>query len=161
MTRVSRKREVRPEAIWPGRPANATFPIMPLEITTSEERPVGTWLAVKRGFRRRCPHCGQGKLFRGYLKQVDHCEACGEAFGHIRADDGPAWLTIMVVGHIVVPIMLEVELNYTTPFWLAMTVWPALTLALTLAFLPRAKGIFIGALWAMKAPGSELEPTIG
>ena len=114
-----------------------------------------TWTAVKRGARRRCPNCGEGKLFEGYLKQVEACAVCGERFGHIRADDGPAWLTIIGVGHLVVPLALEVELNTSWPMWIAMTLWPSLTLSLTLAGLPFAKGIFISAIWAMKAPGSE------
>ena len=131
---------------------------MALEMTSVADTPTrSSWLAAKRGLRGRCPHCGEGKLFRSYLKPVDHCAVCGEHLGHIRADDGPAWLTIMVVGHIVVGLALEVELTMSTPFWLAMTLWPALTLVLTLTLLPRAKGIFIGALWATNAPGSEVE----
>lgn len=114
-----------------------------------------TWTAVKRGLRRCCPNCGEGKLFAGYLKQVEVCSRCGERFGHIRADDGPAWLTIIAVGHLVVPLALEVELNTHWPMWVAMTLWPSLALALTLAGLPFAKGIFVAAIWAMKAPGSE------
>ena len=57
--------------------------------------------AVLRGLRGRCPHCGQGHLFRAYLKPVDACSVCHEPLKHIRADDGPAWLTILIVGHAV------------------------------------------------------------
>jgi uncharacterized protein (DUF983 family) len=80
---------------------------------------------------------------------------CGESFGQIHADDGPAWLTIGIVGHVVVPILLFAETNYSSPFWISMTVWPLTALALTLTVLPRAKALFIAAIWAMKAPGVE------
>ncbi len=118
---------------------------------------IPTWDVIKRGLLGRCPQCGRGKLYRAYLKAVDSCAECGEAFGHIRADDGPAWLTVIVVGHIVVPLALEVETVAAWPYWLAMTVWPSLTLALTLTLLPRAKGVFLAAIWANKAPGSETD----
>ena len=66
--------------------------------------------AMIRGFLQRCPNCGKGHLFRAYLKQVDSCADCGEPFGHIRADDGPAWLTILITGHVVVGVALAVEM---------------------------------------------------
>ena len=115
------------------------------------------WTAILRGALGRCPRCGQGKLFRAYLKPVASCPQCGEALGHIRADDGPAWLTIMIVGHIVVFTALGVELNENTAGWVSMTLWPALAVILTLAILPRAKGAFIGALWSTGAEGSQPE----
>jgi len=63
------------------------------------------WQAMKRGFVGRCPNCGEGKLFRGFVKTVDHCEACGEALHHHRADDLPAYLVIVIVGHVVVSLL--------------------------------------------------------
>ena len=58
------------------------------------------WLSVKRGFAGKCPHCGEGRIFRAYLKVSDACEACGEELHHQRADDAPPYMTIFVVGHI-------------------------------------------------------------
>lgn len=112
--------------------------------------------AFKRGLRERCPACGKGKLFRAYLKQVDCCAQCGESFAHIRADDGPAWLTILVVGHVVVALLMGVETTWVLPLWFSMSFFCGLSVALALVVLPRAKGAFIGAIWAMKAPGSEV-----
>jgi uncharacterized protein (DUF983 family) len=89
------------------------------------------------------------------LQQVDRCSVCGESFGQIHADDGPAWLTIGVVGHIVVPMALFAETNFQWPLLVSMTVWPLTALTLTLTILPRAKAVFIAAIWAMKAPGFE------
>ena len=105
------------------------------------------WPQAKRGLAGRCPHCGKGKLFRSYLKQVDDCSACGEHFGTIRADDGPAWLTILAVGHIVVPLVVEFERDPVWPAWVSMVLWPSLALVLALVLLPLAKGLFITILW--------------
>ena len=67
-------------------------------------RPLGQ--AVGRGFRQRCPRCGAGPLMHGYLKVRDNCAVCGEALHHHRADDGPAYLTILIVGHLMAPLIL-------------------------------------------------------
>ena len=107
--------------------------------------------AMIRGFLQRCPNCGTGHLFRAYLKQVDACADCGEAFGHIRADDGPAWLTVMVTGHIVVALMLTANAVLFMPLWVSVSAFCALSGAMVLALLQRAKGIFIGLIWQMKA----------
>ena len=112
-------------------------------------------LAIRRGVLGLCPNCGAGKLFRGYLKQVQTCSSCGEELGHIRADDAPAWLTILVTGHLVVFTALGVEQSVDWPVWVSMTLWSSVTLLLALLLLPRAKGIFIAMIWAMKTPGSE------
>lgn len=111
--------------------------------------------AAGRALAGRCPNCGQSPLFASYLKQVEHCAVCGEAWGHIRADDAPPWLTILIVGHILVPPAIAVEAWELWPGWVSMTLWPALALALSLLILPRAKGLFIAAIWKTRAPGSE------
>jgi len=113
------------------------------------------WLTVIRSFICRCPRCGQGRLFARYLKPVASCSVCGEALGHIRADDGPAWLTILLVGHILGPLMLAIIPNTTWPDWLSMMVWPLAALALSLMLLPRAKGVFIGLIWRTGGIGAE------
>ncbi|MDP1670554.1 MAG: DUF983 domain-containing protein [Alphaproteobacteria bacterium] len=112
--------------------------------------------ATLRGFAGRCPNCGTGKLFRAFLKPVDRCANCGEIFGHIRADDGPAWLTILIVGHLIVPALFMVEQRTSWPEWVAMTFWPALALVLVLMLLPRSKGAFIAAIWQTGSAGSEI-----
>ena len=118
---------------------------------------ISTFRAVRHGLALRCPQCGKGKLFRSYLKPVECCAVCGEALGSIRADDGPAWLTVLVIGHIVVGAALYVEQNMPIPVWASMALFAGLTLAMTLMVLPLAKGIFIGAIWAMKPPGSGVD----
>lgn len=113
------------------------------------------WRAIIRGFVGRCPNCGEEKLFRAYLKPVDQCAHCGELLGHIRADDGPAWLTIILIGHVLVPVMLMVEQRVSWPAWVSSLVWCAVALLLTVPLLPRAKGVFIAIIWQTKSPGSE------
>ncbi len=110
---------------------------------------------IWRALRCRCPACGEGRLLTGYARQVEACAVCGARFGHIRADDGPAWLTILIVGHIVVSLILTVEPNVDWPQWLSMSVWVAAAIGACLLVLPRAKCFFIGAIWRAGAPGSE------
>lgn len=112
-------------------------------------------LAMKRGFLGRCPGCGKTPLFRAYLKQVPACPACGAAFARIRADDAAPWATIIVVGHVFLPLIFFVDLSAFMPFWIGVTAWAALFSGLSLALLPRAKGLFIGLLWVTRAPGVE------
>ncbi len=75
--------------------------------TAAPERPLG--LAVRRGLAGRCPRCGEGRLFRAYLKVNDACPACGEDFTPQRADDAPAYVTILIVGHFVVAGIVAAE----------------------------------------------------
>jgi uncharacterized protein (DUF983 family) len=106
------------------------------------------WTAVKRGFCLHCPSCGQGALFRSYLKLSDHCSNCGEALGDIRADDGPAWATILVVGHIMVPFFL-LAVRAAAPDWIIFGVLVPATIVLTGVLLPRLKGVFAALLWSL------------
>ena len=114
-------------------------------------------LAAWRGARLLCPACGIGRLFGRYLKPVADCAACGEPMGHVRSDDAAPWLTILIVGHIVVPLMLLVEQNSDWPMWVPMVLWPSVAMALMAAILPRAKGLLTSIIWAARAPGSETD----
>jgi uncharacterized protein (DUF983 family) len=111
--------------------------------------------AMLRGALERCPRCGRGRLLHHYLKMVDRCSVCGEPYGHYRTDDAAPWLTILVVGHITIPIILVCEMNFSLPLWLALAIYLPLIVGLTLFLLPRCKGVMAAVLWAMKAEGSE------
>jgi uncharacterized protein (DUF983 family) len=111
-----------------------------------------------RGALGRCPKCGQGRLFGRYLKVVECCSVCGEPYGHYRADDAPPWLTILLVGHITVPLILFVEETFEPPPWVEFAVYLPSVLLLTLLILPRCKGVILAILWRMKAEGSEIIP---
>lgn len=119
--------------------------------TTSER---DTWLSIRRGGRGKCPNCGQAKLFRAYLKPVDACARCGEDWLAVRADDGPAWATMLVVGHIIGPILVASVLNESIPIWVNLGVIPAIAVIMCLAMLPVMKGVFMGIIWAKNAPTS-------
>jgi len=116
------------------------------------ERRLG--LAMRRGFIGRCPNCGEGRLFRAYLKVVDACPACGEELHHQRADDAPPYITMLVVGHIVVAgVLAAEELWPNSPMWLGAIVWSLLALVLSLVLLPRVKGALVGYQWALRMHG--------
>ena len=112
-------------------------------------------LAMRRGFLGRCPNCGRTRLFQSYLEQVQSCPACGADFSSIRADDAAPWLTIIVVGHLFLPLIFFVNLGDLLPLWLVVTSWAVFFSGVALAFLPRAQGLFIGVLCVTHAPGSE------
>jgi uncharacterized protein (DUF983 family) len=108
----------------------------------------GTGLA--RGLARRCPACGEGRLFRGYLKVQETCAHCGHDNAQYRADDGPAYFTILIVGHLVLAPLLCFGFIQS---WPAQVVAPAVVGGIgvsALVLLPFVKGGFIGAQWATK-----------
>jgi len=103
-----------------------------------------------RGLRQRCPECGQGRLYRAYLKVVPGCEACGHDLTTYRADDGPAYFTILLVGHLLIAPLLIFPFIWEASPWLVVPAAVVGLTALILALLPRVKGAFIGALWAIR-----------
>ena len=111
--------------------------------------------AIGRGLKRRCPRCGEGHAFAGYLKVTDRCTVCGENLGKIRADDLPPYLTIFLVGHIVVPLALIAEQNWAWTVDRHMMVWLPLTLVLLLTALPILKGGCIGLMWRLGITGRD------
>jgi uncharacterized protein (DUF983 family) len=121
------------------------------ETALKEKRDV--WQAMKRGFRGRCPRCGEGKLFRAFLKTADSCSVCGQDFTPHRADDLPAYLVIVIVGHIVVPLALMIETNYSPPVALQLAIYLPLTFVASLALLQPVKGAVVGMQWALRMHG--------
>ena len=113
--------------------------------------------ALGNGIRRRCPACGRGALFAGYLRPVAACAGCGEPLGHIRADDFPPYIAILVAGHVIVPLILFVEQSWAPALWLQLLVWPLLALALIALLLPVAKGGVLAAMWALGLGGDECQ----
>ncbi len=109
-------------------------------------RPI--WEAMKRGFFGRCPHCGEGKLFRAFVKTVDKCAVCGEDISHHRADDLPAYLVIVIVGHVVLGGFMAVEMTSNWAMWQHLAVWAPLTVLMSLALLQPVKGAVVGLQWA-------------
>jgi uncharacterized protein (DUF983 family) len=118
--------------------------------TIASDPPRETWTAIKRGFLGYCPNCGAGKLFWRYLKVADACRHCGEALNLHRADDLPAYLVILVVGHVVVGAMLAFDTFGDAPMWVEMLIWPLVTLILALLLLQPTKGAIVALQWALR-----------
>ena len=132
------------------RPQQARAPRAHTE-TQQEERP--TKIAMWNGFRRCCPNCGEGAMFTGYLKVKDSCPVCGEDLHHHRADDGPAYLTILLVGH-VLAILMHVGFSQFRPDPMVFaTVLTVICVAMSLYLLPRLKGVIVGIQWARRMHG--------
>jgi uncharacterized protein (DUF983 family) len=121
--------------------------------TTGKETERDYFQAMRRGALLRCPACGEGKLFRKYLKVADECPSCHEELHHQRADDFPAYLVIFIVGHIVVSLVLAVEVAYQPSYFIHGLLWVPLTLSLALALLPPVKGAIVGLQWALRMHG--------
>jgi uncharacterized protein (DUF983 family) len=106
----------------------------------------GLW----RGVKGRCPNCGQGALFRKYLKVQATCTVCGHDNSQYPADDAPAYFTILLVGHLIVAPLLIFKFILVWPVaWVLGLTLPALAIA-SLVVLPRVKGAVIGVQWALK-----------
>lgn len=105
---------------------------------------------IWRGLTERCPKCGIGRLFTSYLKPARACTSCAEDFSAIRADDGPAWLTTIVTGHLVVPVAIYLAMHDLMGQGAALFLLAVYTMALVLILLPRAKGVFIGMIWWLR-----------
>jgi uncharacterized protein (DUF983 family) len=136
----------------------AAYPVVPvvhelnIAPATPKERPV--WQAIWRGLRGHCPACDRGRIFYRYLKVNDKCPSCGEELFHQRADDAPPYMTIFVVGHLILASMLIVEDEWPdVPIWIHIALWPALTIILSLALLPMMKGALIAYQWALRMHG--------
>ena len=101
---------------------------------------------IWRGLQRRCPSCGIGRIFKGYLSIHEECPHCQESLKGIRTDDAAPWATILVVGHFaapVVPIAIKFDIE-TVPLTILMVVW---VVVLALGILPLMKGAFVGLNW--------------
>ena len=96
--------------------------------------------ALLRGAACKCPNCGEGALFRKFLKVKDNCETCGEDLSHQRADDMPAYIVISIVGHIVIGLLLWVETNFAPDMWVHIALWFPLTIALSLGAAAAGQG---------------------
>lgn len=106
-----------------------------------------------RGMLGRCPACGEGKLFRAFVKVADRCPACGEDLHHHRADDFPAYLTIFLVGHLVVPLAMYVEIAYQPSYWFHTAIWAPLVIVLSIGLLQPIKGMIVALQWHMGMHG--------
>lgn len=120
-------------------------------LAAEDDRPL--WPAVRRGWARTCPACGKGHIMEGYLKVVAACPDCGEDMTPQRADDGPAYMTILVVGKSVMALYLAVYLAWAPPPWVMIVLCWSVTLGMALWLLPRFKGAMVALQWSRRMHG--------
>jgi uncharacterized protein (DUF983 family) len=129
------------------RAASAAAPVFSFPSGEGDKTGVTSTQAVLRGLRGRCPNCGRGHMFRSFLKVADTCSVCGGELFHQRADDFPAYLVILLVGHTVVPLALAIETEYAPALWLQVAFWVPFTALLALALLQPIKGAIVAMQW--------------
>ena len=112
-------------------------------------------LSLLRSFKKRCPRCGKGKLFSSYLKPNLSCSHCNEDLSIYRTDDFGSWLTIIMSGIIIIPLILTIEQTYAPPLWIQAVIWIPITLTLVLLLLPIAKGTCLTIMWIIKMKQKE------
>lgn len=109
--------------------------------------------AMLRGWRRRCPNCGAGPMMKGYLTVRASCPVCGEDLSHHRADDGPAYLTILIVGHLMAPAIIWAFTEFRPDPMILASVFTVGCVGLSLYLLPRLKGVIVALQWAKRLHG--------
>lgn len=109
--------------------------------------------AAMRGFACKCPSCGEGKVFDGFLSVTPVCEACSEDLSHQRADDLPAYLNIFVVGHVVIGAMMVLMTWDLMGMWATMAVTIFLCVAASIVLMRPLKGMVVGTQWALRMHG--------
>jgi uncharacterized protein (DUF983 family) len=123
-------------------------------MSTTNRAPVSPYVA---GLTGRCPRCGKGHLFTGFLNMRKECEACGLDYSFADAGDGPAIFVILIAGFLVVGAALLVEVVYQPPFWLHAVLWGPLILIVTLGPLRLLKGLLIALQYHHDAAPGRLE----
>ena len=120
------------------------------------DTPVSVYQSAIRGIACKCPRCGRGKLYQGFLTLRPACERCGLDYAFIDAGDGPAVFVILIAGFIVVAAALIVEVKYQPPFWVHAALWIPLVLAVTLWPLRALKSLLIALQFHHKAAEGRL-----
>lgn len=115
------------------------------------ERP--TWPAIRKGMAHRCPNCGKGALYEKYLKLRSDCAECGEDLSHARADDGPAYMSILLTAKVMGTSQLLVYEMWQPPAWVMAVSFSIGVVVMALALLPRCKGLIVGVQWAKRMHG--------
>lgn len=119
--------------------------------TIEDERPLGR--SVRRGMRSRCPACGSGRLFGAFLKPVDRCASCGEDLSHQRADDLPAYIVIVIVGHVMLGGYLLTDMAFRVSPFVHIAIWVPVAVIAAITVIQPVKGGVIALQWALRMHG--------
>lgn len=106
------------------------------------------WQSLRRGLAGKCPACGNAPLFGRFLKPVACCASCSRDWTVQRSDDFPAYLVVLVLGHLLIPVVVEVNIWFDMSMLAQMLLWPAIAVAAALAMIQPAKGFVIALIWA-------------
>ena len=117
-------------------------------------------LAMRRGVMNRCPVCGEGHVFRSFLKLVPACESCGTRLGKLRPDDAAPYFVILIAGHVLMPPIFWIDRAYEPPVWLHMVVWLPLFAVLCTLLLRPVKGAIVGLLCRLGITGNTDDPNL-
>ncbi len=109
--------------------------------------------SLMRGLHGKCPACNEGQIFRAHLKVADRCANCAEDFHHHRADDFPAYIVILILGHILVPLVMFTEKHFEPPYIFHVLVWPVVAVGLSWLLLQPVKGMVVALQWHMGLHG--------
>jgi uncharacterized protein (DUF983 family) len=112
---------------------------------------------IKAGLSGRCPRCGEGRLFKGFLAVGSRCGVCGLDYSYADAGDGPAVFVILIIGFVVVGLALWMEVSVNPPLWLHFLLWIPLTLVLSLTALRLIKGVLLTLQYRNKAAEGRLD----
>jgi len=124
---------------------------MAVGMTDLADRPLKP--ALLRALRCRCPACGEGRMFARFLRPAIACNRCGQSFEGHQADDFPAYIVIILLGHLLVPLMIEVNAALDIPLGIQAALWPGLAIVLAVAMIQPAKAAVIALQWARRMHG--------
>ena len=109
------------------------------------------------GMAGRCPRCGEGKMFKGFITIADKCDHCGLDYRFADAGDGPAIFVMLIAGFIIVGAALWLEVSYEPPMWVYFVIFLPLTLIVCLGMLRPLKGVLVALQYANKAEQGRLD----
>ena len=120
--------------------------------------PQGVGGALWRGIKGKCPRCGETHLFARFLKPVERCRRCNQNWTLHAADDIPPYISILLTGHIMAPVIIELGLNTAIPGWVMMIIVAVMAVTLLIALLQPAKGAVIALQWWLGLNGFSPAP---